>query len=63
MRCSHSPSPIGTNGTDVRWSLPWALEVWSSNLHAPTTLLNELANSRIIALVPLYRHLDAGVPE
>jgi hypothetical protein len=33
--------------------LTWAQEVWSSNLHAPTTLLNELANSHIIALAPL----------
>jgi hypothetical protein len=33
--------------------LTWAQEVWSSNLHAPTSLLNELANSTIIAPSPL----------
>src|ERR1700681_1007878 len=39
MRCSHSPSPTGTNGTDVRRSLPWARTIRLQQLYQLPSLL------------------------
>jgi hypothetical protein len=39
MCCSHSPSPTGTNGTDVRRSLPWARTIRLQQLYQLLSLL------------------------
>ena len=44
MRCSHSPAPTGTNGTDVRRSLPWARTDRLQQLHSFLWLLCVFSN-------------------